>query len=267
MIALDIITLFPEMFTALTEQGVVSRAFKQGVVDVQFWNPREFALNAYKTVDDRPYGGGPGMVMMAPPLAAAIRAAQARQIALGKEPHVIYLSPQGGRLTQTWIADCLEQVQSQEENSARGLVVLCGRYEAIDERLFQLGLIDEELSVGDVVVSGGELPAMLMLDALLRCVDGVLNDELSAQQDSFSAAVDGLLDCSHYTRPEQFEQFTVPSVLLSGDHAKIAVFRRQQSLLNTARKRFDLIEQARAQGKLSATDEKFLASQTKFDEV
>ncbi|WP_133618886.1 tRNA (guanosine(37)-N1)-methyltransferase TrmD [Hydromonas duriensis] len=260
--ALDLITLFPEMFTALTQQGVVSRAFKQGLVNVQFWNPREFALNANKTVDDRPYGGGPGMVMMAAPLAAAIRAACERQRALGKKPHVIYLSPQGRVLTQTWIADCLQHVQQQSNiETQRGLVLLCGRYEAIDERLFDLGLIDEELSIGDVVVSGGELPAMLMLDALLRCVEGVLNDDMSAQQDSFSRAVDGLLDCSHYTRPEKFEEFTVPSVLLSGDHAKIAVFRRQQSLLNTMRKRFDLIEQARAQGQLSVADEKFLASQ------
>ncbi len=266
MIALDIITLFPEMFTALTEQGVVSRAFKQGMVDVKFWNPRTFALNAYKTVDDRPYGGGPGMVMMAPPLAAAIRAARSRQAALGKVPHVIYLSPQGGALTQSWIAQCLDHVQPTDGNHAmRGLVVLCGRYEAVDERLFTLGLIDEELSVGDVVVSGGELPAMLMLDALLRCVGGVLNDDLSAQQDSFSPSVDGLLDCSHYTRPELFEDLTVPSVLLSGDHAKIAVFRRQQSLSNTMRKRFDLIERARALGQLSKADEGFLEMHSKSE--
>lgn len=267
MIALDIITLFPEMFSALTEQGVVSRAFKLGMVDVKFWNPREFALNAYKTVDDRPYGGGPGMVMMAPPLAAAIRAARARQEALGKVPHVIYLSPQGGALTQGWIAQCLNHVQLTDASShaVRGLIVLCGRYEAVDERLFDLGLIDEELSVGDVVVSGGELPAMLMLDALLRCVGGVLNDDLSAQQDSFSPAVDGLLDCSHYTRPELFEDLTVPSVLLSGDHAKIAVFRRQQSLSNTVRKRFDLIERARTLGQLSKADEKFLETHLKVE--
>lgn len=266
MIALDIITLFPEMFTALTEQGVVSRAFKQGMVDVKFWNPRAFALNAYKTVDDRPYGGGPGMVMMAPPLAAAIRAARARQEALGAVPHVIYMSPQGGALTQDWIAQCLDRVQPIDANHAvRGLIVLCGRYEAVDERLFTLGLIDEELSVGDVVVSGGELPAMLMLDALLRCVGGVLNDDLSAQQDSFSPSVDGLLDCSHYTRPELFEDLTVPSVLLSGDHAKIAVFRRQQSLSNTMRKRFDLIERARALGQLSKADEGFLEMHSKSE--
>lgn len=255
-IHIDVITLFPEMFAALTEQGVVSRAFKSGAVDLVFWNPREFTTNAHKTVDDRPYGGGPGMVMMAPPLAAAIRAARARQVEAGCVPHVIYMSPQGGRLTQTWIADVLPKVQSNAEGgSPRGLIVLCGRYEAVDERLFDLKLIDEELSVGDVVVSGGELPAMLMLDALLRCVSGVLNDVQSAQQDSFS---DGLLDCGHYTRPEIFEGLSTPDVLLSGNHARIAVFRREQQLAVTRHKRPDLIEVARADGLLSAMDEKFL---------
>lgn len=260
VVILDVITLFPEMFTALTEQGVVSRAFKQGVVDARFWNPREFTANTHKTIDDRPYGGGPGMVMMAPPLAGAIRAAKSRQVALGVEPHVIYLSPQGGRLTQKWITDCLNRVQQTSPQPSRGLIVLCGRYEAIDERLFELGLIDEELSAGDVVVSGGELPAMMMLDALLRCVSGVLNDEQSAQQDSFGDAIDGLLDCSHYTRPEIFENLSVPSVLLSGDHAKIANYRRAQSLSNTSFKRMDLIVEARTTGKLSALDEKTLTS-------
>ncbi|MGL4767800.1 MAG: tRNA (guanosine(37)-N1)-methyltransferase TrmD [Formosimonas sp.] len=245
---LDIITLFPEMFTALTEQGVVSRAFKRNLVDIHFWNPRQFTHNAHKTVDDRPYGGGPGMVMLAEPLVAAIEAARARQVAAGAQPHVIYMSPQGGKLTQNWVSSSLQ-------HSSRGLIVLCGRYEAIDERLFELGLIDEELSVGDVVVSGGELPAMLMLDALLRCVAGVLNDEQSAIQDSFS---DGLLDCGHYTRPEVFAGLAVPDVLLSGNHAKIAVFRREQQLLVTQRKRPDLIEAARHKGLLTCADERYL---------
>lgn len=248
---LDVITLFPEMFAALTEQGVVSRAFKNNVVNFKVWNPREFTYNNHKTIDDRPYGGGPGMVMMVQPLVDAIAAARARQAQLGARPHVIYMSPQGQKLTQTWVAQTLSQVHTQ----TRGLIVLCGRYEAIDERLFDLGLIDEELSVGDVVVSGGELPAMLMLDALLRCVTGVLNDTESALQDSFS---DGLLDCAHYTRPEVFADLSVPDVLLSGNHAKIAVFRREQQLSATVRKRPDLIEAARAAGLLSAADEKFL---------
>lgn len=259
-IAIDIITLFPEMFSAISEQGVVSRAFKQEMIDVHFWNPREFTTNAHKTIDDRPYGGGPGMVMMAPPLAAAIRAARVRQVTLGIQPHVIYLSPQGGRLSQKWVVECLAKLQPVDEKPARGLIVLCGRYEAIDERLFELGLIDEELSAGDLVVSGGELPAMMMLDALLRCISGVLNDEKSAQQDSFSDEVDGLLDCSHYTRPEMFEGLGVPSVLLSGDHAKIAGFRREQSLSNTLLKRIDLIETARASFNLTQKDEKYLAA-------
>lgn len=239
-IKLDIISLFPEMFTALTEQGVVSRAFKNNLVDAAYWNPRDFSLSRYKKIDDAPYGGGPGMVMMAPPLAAAIRAAKNRQNNLGATPYVIYLSPQGTLLTQSWAQDMVKKIQSSYAPQC-GLVLICGRYEAIDERLFQLGLIDEELSVGDVVVSGGELPAMLMLDALFRLVPGVLNDEQSAQQDSFS---NGLLDHPHYTRPEIFEGIVVPDVLLSGNHARIKEFRWRQQLLITQYKRPDLIRGA-----------------------
>ena len=269
-IAIDVITLFPEMFAAFMEQGVVRRAFGSGMVDIQFTNPREFASNTYKTVDDRPYGGGPGMVMMAPPLAAAIRACKQRQLDLGYDPYVIYMSPQGEKITQTWVVEQLFRVvpslnsdTSLSDDSvlppSRGLVILCGRYEAIDERLFELGLIDAELSVADVVLSGGELAAMVVLDALLRCVPGVLNDDLSALQDSFSDHTSGLLDCVHYTRPEVFENLSVPSVLLSGDHAKITDFRREQVLRTTLRKRPDLIDQARSKGLLSAADERILA--------
>ena len=267
-IAIDVITLFPEMFQALVAQGVVRRAFDSGKVDFNLINPREFASNAYKTVDHRPYGGGPGMVMMAPPLAQAIRAARARQIERGFLPFVVFMSPQGEKLTQAWIHQQLALIQpktghypDESETSVvpRGLIVLCGRYEAIDERLFDLGLIDAELSVGDVVLSGGELAAMVMLDALLRCVPGVLNDDLSAIQDSFSDALSGLLDCQHYTRPEIFENIAVPSVLLSGDHAKITSYRRQQALHQTWRKRPDLIDRARERGLLSVEDEAFLA--------
>ncbi|MCE1176953.1 MAG: tRNA (guanine(37)-N(1))-methyltransferase [Burkholderiales bacterium] len=273
-IVLDVITLFPEMFSALTEQGVVRRAFELGLVDLTLTNPREFASNAYKTVDDRPYGGGPGMVMMAPPLAAAIRSARARHMGLGCAPYVVYMSPQGAKLTQTWVgmqleamhvsnidtdANSISQInRAIEQALPRSLIVLCGRYEAIDERLFEMGLIDEELSIGDVVLSGGELAAMVMLDALLRCVPEVLNDQQSAAQDSFSEQLDGLLDCTHYTRPEVFENFSVPEVLLSGNHAKIAVFRRQMALKNTWKKRPDLIIRAREQGFLSVDDEKYL---------
>jgi tRNA (guanine37-N1)-methyltransferase len=273
-IVLDVITLFPEMFSALTEQGVVRRAFDLGLVDLTLTNPREFASNAYKTVDDRPYGGGPGMVMMAPPLAAAIRSARARHMGLGYVPYVVYMSPQGAKLTQTWVGIQLEAMhvfnidtdtnsisqinRAIEQALPRSLIVLCGRYEAIDERLFEVGLIDEELSIGDVVLSGGELAAMVMLDALLRCVPEVLNDQQSAAQDSFSEQLDGLLDCAHYTRPEVFENFSVPEVLLSGNHAKIAIFRRQMALKNTWKKRPDLIIRAREQGFLSVDDEKYL---------
>ena len=276
-IAIDVITLFPEMFRALTDQGVVRRAFDLDKVDFHLSNPREFANNAHKTVDDRPYGGGPGMVMMAPTLTAAIRSAKSRQEQLGYEPYVVYMSPQGAHLTQIGVnqqlakllpkmdvdaADVVNLTYVANQNDAekpRGLVILCGRYEAIDERLFELGLIDAELSVGDVVLSGGELAAMVLLDALLRCLPGVLNDDLSAVQDSFSEQLDGLLDCSHYTRPEIFENLAVPQVLLSGDHAKIAVFRRKQQLSNTQYKRPDLIQQARERGLLTAKDEEFLA--------
>lgn len=269
-ILLDVITLFPEMFSVLTEQGVVRRAFELGLVDLTLTNPREFASNAYKNVDDRPYGGGPGMVMMAPPLASAIRAARERQMALGYTPYVVYMSPQGVVLTQTWVATQLQAMHvsmniaasAEFDKLPRSLIVLCGRYEAIDERLFDAGLIDAELSIGDVVLSGGELAAMVMFDALLRCVPDVLNDQLSAAQDSFSDELNGLLDCAHYTRPEVFEDFAVPEVLLSGNHAKIAVFRRQMALKNTWYKRPDLIVRARAQGFLSAEDEKYLQQLT-----
>ena len=268
-IVFDVITLFPEMFSALTEQGVVRRAFELGLVDLKLTNPREFASNAYKTVDDRPYGGGPGMVMMAPPLAAAIRSARTRHIGLGYTPYVVYMSPQGRALNQTWITEQLTAMHISNlktnptvQDAPRSLIVLCGRYEAIDERLFDAGLIDQELSIGDVVLSGGELAAMAMLDALLRCVPEVLNDQQSAAQDSFSEELSGLLDCAHYTRPEVFENFSVPEVLLSGNHAKIAGFRRQIALKNTWNKRPDLIIQARERGFLSVEDEKYLQQLT-----
>ena len=268
-IVFDVITLFPEMFSALTEQGVVRRAFELGLVDLKLTNPREFASNAYKTVDDRPYGGGPGMVMMAPPLAAAIRSARTRHIGLGYAPYVVYMSPQGRALNQTWITEQLtamhisnSKINPTVQDAPRSLIVLCGRYEAIDERLFDAGLIDQELSIGDVVLSGGELAAMAMLDALLRCVPEVLNDQQSAAQDSFSEELSGLLDCAHYTRPEVFENFSVPEVLLSGNHAKIAGFRRQIALKNTWNKRPDLIIQARERGFLSVEDEKYLQQLT-----
>jgi tRNA (guanine37-N1)-methyltransferase len=244
----DVITLFPEMFTAITESGVTRRAFEQKKTEIVFWNPRAFTLDRHRTVDDRPYGGGPGMVMLAKPLQAAIDAAKARQIkSSGITPKVIYLSPQGRPLTHQRVMDLSKQA---------GVVLLCGRYEAVDQRLLDQA-VDEEISLGDFVLSGGELPAMALIDAVLRQLLGVLHDEASAIEDSF---VNGLLDCPHYTRPEVFDDHAVPAVLLSGNHADIEKWRRDQSLQVTLKKRPDLIMQARAAGLLSKTDEKFLAS-------
>lgn len=244
----DVITLFPEMFAAITESGITRRAFEQKKCEVQFWNPRDFTTDRHRTVDDRPYGGGPGMVMLAKPLQMAIHAAKARQKSLGQAtPKVIYLSPQGKPLNH-------ERVMQWSTQS--GLVLLCGRYEAVDQRLLDQE-IDEEISLGDFVLSGGELPAMALMDAVMRQLPGVLHDDASAVEDSF---VNGLLDCPHYTRPEEFDGKNVPTVLMGGNHAEIAKWRRQQSLQVSWHKRPDLIEQARKAGLLSKTDEQFLKS-------
>jgi tRNA (guanine37-N1)-methyltransferase len=239
----DVITLFAEMFSALTESGITRRAKEQSAYSLQCWNPRDFVQDAYRRVDDRPFGGGPGMVMMAAPLEAAINAAKA---ARADSAPVVLMSPQGAPLTHA-------KVQAWAGGS--GLIVLCGRYEGIDQRLIDR-CVDEEVSVGDFVVSGGELPAMLLLDAIIRQLPGVLNDEQSAVQDSF---VNGLLDCPQFTRPEEYAGVAVPEVLLSGHHAQIGQWRRAQSLAKTAARRPDLIAKARAQGKLSAQDEAVLA--------
>jgi tRNA (guanine37-N1)-methyltransferase len=243
----DVITLFPEMFTALTQSGITRRAFEQGKCGLTLWNPRDFTTDNHRTVDDRPYGGGPGMVMLAKPLEAAIDAAKQRQLASGGQPHVVYLSPQGRPLTHSLVM----------QMSARpGLILLCGRYEAVDQRLLDR-CVDEEVSLGDFVLSGGELPAMALMDAVIRQLPEVLNDDASAIQDSF---VNGLLDCPHYTRPEVYEGATVPPVLLGGNHAEIEKWRRERALEATARKRPELIQQARAAGLLSAADERYLSS-------
>lgn len=221
-----VISIFPEMFRALTEFGVSGRAVKQGRISVNCWNPRDFAYDNYQTVDDRPYGGGPGMLMKVQPLQDAIQAARA---AAGAGAKVIYLSPQGRKLDQQGV---LELAQNQK------LILVAGRYEGIDERLIERE-IDEEWSLGDFVLSGGELAAMTLMDAVIRLVPGVLGHELSAEQDSF---MDGLLDCPHYTRPEVFEGQAVPEVLLSGNHEKIRQWRLQQSLIRTWQRRPDLLE-------------------------
>jgi len=244
----DVITLFPEMFAALTQSGVTRRAFEQQKCALSLWNPRDFTNDNHRTVDDRPYGGGPGMVMLAKPLDAAIDAALQRQMQSGlPQPRVVFLSPQGRQLTHGRV---------MQMTAEPGLVLLCGRYEAVDQRLLTRR-VDEEISIGDFVLSGGELPAMALMDAVIRQLPGVLNDGASAVEDSF---VDGLLDCPHYTRPEIYDGIPVPPVLLGGHHAEIVKWRREQALRATVAKRPDLIAKARAEGLLTRADEKFLSS-------
>jgi tRNA (guanine37-N1)-methyltransferase len=221
-----VVTLFPEMFDAVSEYGVTGRAVKNGALSIQCCNPRQFTADRHQTVDDRPYGGGPGMVMMAPPLAEAVASAKE---SVGGNAKVIYLSPQGQPLTQSK----LEQLAEQS-----ALVMLAGRYEGVDERLIS-EVVDEELSIGDYVLSGGELAAMVVIDGLSRLLPGVLGHPLSAEQDSFA---DGLLDCPHYTRPEQFRDLPVPKVLTSGNHEAIRRWRLKQSLGRTWQRRPDLLD-------------------------
>lgn len=226
----DVVTLFPEMFAALTESGITRRARERGLYEIEYWSPRDFVDNPHRTVDDRPYGGGPGMVMMAEPLEAAIMAAQGRQEAVvGRAGRVIYLSPQGRRLDHRRV---------MELSLEPALVLLCGRYEGVDQRLIDRR-VDEEISLGDFVLSGGELAAMVLLDALIRQLPGALNDDDSAVEDSFVA---GLLDCPHYTRPELYRGQRVPEVLISGNHAAIRRWRLERALEATWRKRPDLLE-------------------------
>ncbi len=242
----DVITFFPDMFAALTSSGITRRAFEQKRCELSFWNPRDFTTDNHRTVDDRTYGGGPGMVMMAGPLELAINSAIQRQQVLGlPRPAVIFMSPQGAPLNHKRVMAMTEQA---------GLVVLCGRYEAVDQRLLDR-CVDEEISLGDFVLSGGELPAMALMDAVIRQLPGVLHDDVSAVEDSF---VHGLLDCPHYTRPEIYEGLSVPAVLLGGHHAEIEKWRREQALDATQRKRPDLVNKARTEGLLTKADEAFL---------
>ncbi len=234
---IGVVSLFPDMFRAISENGVTGRAIKNNLLSIQSWNPRDFTTDKHRTVDDRPYGGGPGMLMMVQPLRDAINAAKQAAREAGHEAKVIYLSPQGRRLDH-----CGAQELS---SSSDALILVAGRYEGIDERIIE-SLIDEEWSVGDYVLSGGELPAMILIDAVVRFVPGVLGHVLSAEQDSFA---DGLLDCPHYTRPEVLDGESVPSVLLSGDHEKIRLWRLKQSLQRTKQRRPDLLND------LALTDE------------
>lgn len=234
---IGIISLFPEMFKAITEYGVTGRAVKQNLLQVACWNPRDFAHDKHKTVDDRPYGGGPGMLMMVQPLRDAIHAAKATACNDGSEVKVIYLSPQGRKLDQTGV---------QELAGNQKLILVCGRYEGIDERLIQTE-VDEEWSIGDYVLTGGELPAMTLIDAVARFIPGVLGKQASALEDSFA---EGLLDCPHYTRPEVLDGMAVPDVLMSGHHEQIRKWRLEQSLKRTWERRPELLDS------LALTDEK-----------
>ena len=229
LLRLAAVTLFPEMFEAITRFGVSRRAFETGISTLSSHNPRDFATDRYKTIDDRPFGGGPGMVMMPGPLEQAIDAGIAETACDGVVPTVIYLSPQGVPLTDSLVRDLALR---------KALVLVCGRYEGIDERVIQRK-VDLEVSVGDFVVSGGELPAMMLMDAVLRYQPGVLNDSQSAEEDSFAT---GLLDCPHYTRPECYQGVRVPDVLLSGNHERIRVWRLAESLRRTRDRRPDLLK-------------------------
>ncbi len=233
----SIVTLFPEMFKALSESGISSRAIEKGLLSLSTVNPRDYADDKHKSVDDRPYGGGPGMVMTVPPLASAIQAAKAAMEADANSDasandavKVVYMSPQGKRLDQAMVTE-LSQCQK--------LIVLCGRYEGVDERLIEAE-VDEEISIGDYVISGGELAAMVLLDGVIRQLPEALGDAESAKQDSFASRP--LLDCPHYSRPESINGQEVPAVLLSGDHEAIRRWRLQQSLLRTRERRPDLFE-------------------------
>ena len=231
MLQFDVVTLFPPMFDAVAEAGVIGRAREKGIYQLVAWNPRDFAHNAYRTIDDRPYGGGPGMVMMAEPLGSALAAARQRQKSAGvKKPRVIHLSPQGRLLSHRLV---------MELTAEQGMVLLAGRYEGVDERVIARQ-IDDEISIGDYVLSGGELAAMVLIECVVRQLPGVLGDAESASQDSFA---NGLLDCPHYTRPEVYEGIAVPPVLMSGNHAEIGRWRLKQSLGRTWQRRPELLRE------------------------
>jgi tRNA (guanine37-N1)-methyltransferase len=240
---LGVVSLFPQMFDAITQYGVTGRAVTQGKLNLDYWDPRDFTQDKHRTVDDRPYGGGPGMVMKVEPLRDAIQAAKQQ---LGEDTKVAYLSPQG---------KLLDQQKLKELATRETMIFVAGRYEGIDERLIEQE-IDEEWSIGDYVLSGGELAAMVLIDGVARLLPGVLGDEESAQQDSF---MDGLLDHPHYTRPEQLDDQLVPEVLLGGDHEAIRKWRLKQSLGRTWLRRPDLLEMATLTDEQKKLLEQFIA--------
>ena len=243
----DVISLFPELFAPFLTSGVTRRAFESGLVELHLWNPRDFADGNYRRVDDRPFGGGPGMVMLAEPLARCLAAIQ---VARADVAPVVLFSPLGPALThatvETWSASA-------------GAVLVCGRYEGIDQRFIDR-FVTHQISLGDFVLSGGEIAALALLDAVARLQPGVLNDAGSHQFDSFNPALDGLLDCPHYTRPETWDGCKVPDALLSGHHVQIERWRRDQRLQLTAERRPDLLQAARNAGSLDRVDERFLKS-------
>ncbi|MBC5784247.1 tRNA (guanosine(37)-N1)-methyltransferase TrmD [Ramlibacter sp. USB13] len=243
----DVVTLFPELFAPFLAAGVTRRAYETKQVDVRLWNLRDFAEGNYRRVDDRPFGGGPGMVMLAEPLARCLAALKTDR---GDAAPVVLFSPIGRKLDHAGV---------ESWSASEGAILLCGRYEGIDQRFIDAH-VDVQLSLGDFVLSGGEIPAMALLDAVARLQPGVLNDAGSHQEDSFNPALDGLLDCPHYTRPEEWDGRKVPEELLSGHHARIDAWRRHQRLALTAKHRPDLLEAARKAGRLTRADEAFLAT-------
>ena len=243
----DVVTLFPELFAPFLTSGVTRRAYDSGLVQVKLWNPRDFADGNYRRVDDRPFGGGPGMVMLAEPLALCLAAIRAERAST--DDSVVLFSPVGEGLNHAAV---------ERWSKSSGAVLICGRYEGIDQRFIDT-CVTHQISLGDFVLSGGEIAAMALLDAVARLQPGVLNDEGSHQFDSFNPALDGLLDCPHYTRPEAWLEQTVPAPLMSGNHAHIERWRRDQRLSLTQQKRPELVEKARVAGQLTAKDQAFLA--------
>ena len=249
----DVITLFPELFAPFLSSGVTRRAYESGQVQVRLWNPRDFSEGSYRRVDDRPFGGGPGMVMMAEPLALCLDAIRTERASAATEhtpAPVVLFSPIGQTLTHSVVEGWA---------ASAGAVLVCGRYEGVDQRFIDAH-VDCQISLGDFVLSGGEIAAMALIDAVTRLQPGVLNDEGSHQLDSFNPALDGLLDCPAYTRPENWRGIPVPAEMLSGHHAEIERWRREQRLALTLVRRPELLEAARAKGRLTPRDEAFLAS-------
>jgi tRNA (guanine37-N1)-methyltransferase len=244
-VRMQVVTIFPEMISTVADYGVVGRAVDKGLLDVRCWNPRDYATDTHRTVDDRPYGGGPGMVMKFEPTASALAAAKAEQAAGAP---VVYLSPQG---------KVFDQEKARNLAEMPGVTFLTGRYEGVDERLVT-SCVDEELSLGDFVLSGGEIAAMAVIDAVARLLPGVLGDEESAAQDSF---MQGLLDHPHYTRPEEIDGQRVPEVLLSGDHARIAKWRYQQALGRSFQRRPDLVAKLNLSDEQKSLLDEYLAEQ------